>query len=100
MISYDLFEQLFMEVTKNYGVMVIDNTSKQKNNEPKSVFDKIFWYRAHSVPPPPFTIGSKQFVRFHNKSYDKEWNKKNEIIDISSLKKKKNSVKVIIKKVK
>lgn len=37
--NVQVFEQVFSEITKNYGVMVIDNTVHSKNST-----DKIFWF--------------------------------------------------------
>lgn len=39
--TYQLFEQIFDQVTENYGVMVIDNRSSSNKIE-----DCVFWYKA------------------------------------------------------
>jgi hypothetical protein len=41
--TFDKFEQVFNELTKDYGCMVIDNTVNTRN-----IVDKVFWYKAES----------------------------------------------------
>jgi hypothetical protein len=92
--TYDIFQQVFTDVTDNYGVMVIDNRIQSKN-----ITDKIFWYKAKEVPP--FKVGSNKFHKFHNASYDDNWDKK---IDMGNpfelVASKKNSIKFSIEKIK
>jgi hypothetical protein len=92
--SFDIFQQVFNEITENYGCMVINNRVHSKD-----ITEKVFWYKAKPVPD--FRIGSKRLLRFHKKTYDKEWNKKTTAFDPSSmLSKKKNSLKLVVNKVK
>jgi hypothetical protein len=92
--TFDIFQQVFTDVTDNYGVMVIDNRIQSKN-----ITDKIFWYKAKEVPP--FKVGSNKFHKFHNSSYDDNWDKK---IDTGNpfelVASKKNSIKFSIEKIK
>lgn len=89
-----IFEQVFREITDNYGVMVIDNRIHSKN-----ITDKVYWYKARDVPE--FTIGSSKYIKFHKKNYDKEWNRRLPLFDINNMvSKKKNNMKLIIEKVK
>ena len=91
--SFDIFQQVFNEITENYGVMVINNRIHSKN-----ITDKVFWYKAKPVPD--FLIGSNKLLRFHDKSYDKDWNKKVPIFDSALiLSKKRNNIKLIVDKV-
>jgi len=91
--SFDIFQQVFNEITENYGVMVINNRIHSKN-----ITDKVFWYKAKPVPD--FLIGSNKLIKFHDKSYDKEWNKKVPIFDSALvLSKKRNNIKLIVDKV-
>ena len=89
--TFDIFRQVFADITENYGVMVINNRVHSKN-----ITDKVFWYKAKTVPK--FKVGGKKFKRFHKECYDDEWNQKIEIFnpDIS----KRNSFKVCVEKVK
>ncbi len=92
--TFDIFQQVFTDITENYGVMVIDNRVHSKN-----ITDKVFWYKAKNVPS--FKVGSKKFNKFHKKSYDKEWNNKLEVFNPLSLStNKRNSVKITVDKVK
>jgi len=92
--SLAIFEEVFSEVTQNYGCMVIDNRVHSRN-----IADKVYWYRAKDVPN--FTFGSNKFIRYHKEHYDKDWNKKLPIFDPASvLAKKRNNIKLIIEKVK
>lgn len=92
--SFDIFQQVFTEVTDNFGVMVIDNRSRSKN-----ITDKVFWYKAKN--PPSFTMGSKKYKKFHKKNYDNQWNKRVPLVDnLSLMTRKKNNTKIIVEKVK
>ena len=92
--SFDIFKQVFKDVTQNYGVMVINNRIHSSN-----ITDKVFWYKAKKVPD--FRVGSKIFNKFHKKYYDPDWNKKPSIFDPNEvLSKKRNNFKVNVKKVK
>jgi hypothetical protein len=90
--SFDIFQQVFTDITENYGCMVIDNRIHSKN-----ITDKIFWYKAKEVPE--FTFGSKQVLKYHKDSYDENWNKKVQLFDPISIKKR-NSLRLIIDKIK
>ncbi len=91
--SFDIFQQVFNEITENYGVMVINNRIHSKN-----ITDKVFWYKAKPVPD--FLIGSNKLLNYHKKSYDKEWNKKTPIFDSALvLSRKRNNIKLIGDKV-
>jgi hypothetical protein len=91
--SFDIFQQVFNEITENYGVMVINNRIHSKN-----ITDKVFWYKAKPVPD--FLIGSNKLLNYHKKSYDKEWNKKVPVFDSALvLSRKRNNIKLIVDKV-
>ena len=89
--SFDIFQQVFNDITENYGIMVINNRIHSKN-----ITDKVFWYRAKDVPE--FKLGSPKFIKYHKDTYDKEWNNRLHMFDPLSV--KKNSLKLIIEKVK
>ena len=92
--NFDIFQQVFTDVTENFGCMVINNRVHSKKIE-----DKVFWYKAKEVPD--FKLGSKRFKKFHNKFYDANWNKKIPIFDLNNaVKKKRNKFKLIIEKIK
>jgi hypothetical protein len=92
--TFDIFQQVFSEITANYGCMVINNRIHSTN-----IADKVFWYKAKSVPN--FSIGSNKFYKYHKKLYDKEWDKRLVVFDPSTaLAKKKNSIRLVVDKVK
>ena len=91
--TFDIFQQVFSDLTENYGMMVIDNRVHSKN-----ITDKVFWYKAK--PTPSFSIGSNKFTKYHKNSYDDEWNKKIEVFNPADLVcKKRNSLKIMVQKV-
>jgi hypothetical protein len=88
-----IFEQVFGEITENYGVMVIDNRIHSKN-----IADKVYWYKAKDVPE--FTLGCNKYKRYHKEHYDKEWNRRLPIFDPGDMiAKKRNNIKLIIEKI-
>ena len=89
--TFDIFQQVFNELTDNYGVMVIDNRIHSKN-----LTDKVFWYKAKKVPN--FTVGCNKFKNFHKIQYDENWDRKIEIFDPINLVKK-NNLKIIVEKI-
>jgi hypothetical protein len=92
--SFQIFEQVFGEITDNYGVMVIDNRVHSKN-----IADKVYWYKARDVPE--FSIGNTKYKKYHKEHYDKEWNKKLPLFDpAEAISKKRNSIKIIVDKLK
>ena len=92
--TFEIFQQVFADVTEHYGVMVINNRVHSKN-----IADKVFWYKAKEVDT--FKIGCKKYRKFHEKQYDSSWNKKLPIFDPSAmLAKKRNSLRLIVEKVK
>jgi len=92
--SFDIFQQVFSDITENYGCMVIDNRIHSKD-----LTKKIFWYKAKNTPN--FTMGSKKYKKYHKQYYDNQWNKKLKTFNPDSLlTRKKNKCKVIVEKVK
>jgi hypothetical protein len=91
--SLESFEKVFSDITQNYGVMVIDNRVHSTD-----ITEKVYWYKAKEVPK--FTLGSKKYIKFHKKNYDKEHNTKLPLFDPNSLVRKKNNLKLIVERVK
>ena len=92
--SFDMFQQVFLDVTENYGCMVIDNRVHSKD-----ITEKVYWYKAKTTPS--FRLGSKKYRTYHKKHYDSEWNKQTKTYDDSNyVKRRKNQVKIIVEKVK
>ena len=76
--DFATFRDVFMQMTLNYGCMVIVNRGNRQG-----FLDKIFKYKAEYTSKS--TIGSRQFIKFHKLNYDEEWNKKKSIISINEL---------------
>lgn len=92
--TFDIFQQVFSDITENYGIMVINNRVHSKN-----LTDKVFWYRAKTVPS--FKLGCKKYHKFHDEAYDTEWNKRLDVFNPADLLSgKKNSLRVVVEKVK
>lgn len=90
--SYDIFEQVFSELTDDYGCMVINNRIHSKNLE-----DKVFWYKA-DVKEDNFEMGSKRYKKFHHKYYDTKWDKKVPLFDFNRSNARKNKLNVVVEK--
>jgi len=90
--KFDLFEQVFLQVTTNYGCMVINNRIRTTD-----LSKKVFWFKAKKVPN--FRIGSPAFLKFHEERYDPEYQLKQQLFDVLSYgsKKKTNIVVKLIK---
>ena len=88
--SYNLFDQVFTEVTKDYGCLVLDNLTKNKE-----LTSQAYWYKAREVPN--FKFGDKKLWRYHKKKYNKNWAKSSSIINTEDIVLKKKS-KITIKK--
>ena len=90
--TFDIFRQVFADITENYGIMVINNRVHSKN-----ITDKVFWYKAKSTPK--FQVGCKKFHKFHNNQYDSNWDNKKDLFNSNSINYK-NSVKILVEKIK
>jgi hypothetical protein len=88
----DLFEQVFLQVTENYGCMVINNRIKTTD-----ITKKVFWFKAKKVPD--FKIGIKQYHKFNEERFDPEHQNKQQLFDFLNYGSKKKS-NIIVKMVK
>ena len=92
--TFDIFQQVFSDITDDYGILVINNRIHSKN-----ITEKVFWYKAKPVPK--FKVGSNKFKKFHDNNYDEEWDKKIELYNPDQLNIcKRNSIKVVVEKIK
>ena len=92
--TFDIFQQVFTDITEDYGILVIDNRIHSKN-----ITDKVFWYKAKKVPS--FKLGNKKFHKYHKELYDDNWNNRIELFNPETLiKTKRNSLKVTVDKIK
>ena len=93
--SFDIFDQVFTEMTENHGCMVINNRVHTKNLE-----DKVFWYKADFAEVSKgFRSGSKRYWNFHKKYFDYKWDKRVPTFDLAKSKCNKNKENIIIEKV-
>ena len=91
--TFDIFQQVFSDLTDNYGMMVIDNRVHSKN-----ITDKVFWYK--SKPVESFNIGCNKYRKFHDEAYDSNWNRRLDIFDPNVLfSNKRNSIRVNVQKI-
>jgi hypothetical protein len=91
--DFNTFSQVFLDLTESYGCMVINNRIHSKD-----ITEKVFWYRAKETPN--FTIGSRNYKKYHDKKYDNNWNKKIEVFDPTMfLSRKKKSSNLVVEKV-
>nr|QBK88881.1 MAG: packaging ATPase [Mimivirus LCMiAC01] len=90
--NFNAFKQVFAQLTKNYGCMVIVNRGARKG-----FLDKVFWYRAKNETITK--MGSNQFNNFHKNNYNKDW-EENDGFDVEKYfdqKKKSNIVVDVIR---
>lgn len=68
--SFAAFRQIFNELTKDFGSMVIVNRGSRLN-----ILEKIFYYKAPNYDNMNETvkIGCQQFRMYHEKNYNKDW---------------------------
>lgn len=90
--KFDIFEQVFLQVTNNYGCMVINNRIKTTD-----LTKKVFWFRAKKVPS--FKIGIPKFLRFHDERFDPNHQNKQQLFDITNFGSKKKA-NILVKLVK
>lgn len=66
--TFNSFQQVFRELTSEYGSMVLVNRGAGGD-----ISDKVFYYKAPSINPPK--MGCQQFNKFHHDNYNKNWYK-------------------------
>lgn len=64
--SFNIFKEVFIQLTADYGCMVINN--RVKSHE---INKKVFFYKAN--PSSDFKFGSNQFNLFHKNLYDAKY---------------------------
>lgn len=96
--SLDSFKQVFQQLTDDFGALIISTKGVRKN-----ILEKIYWYKAPNLDNSGFMFGGKQFRRYHEKNYDRDWREKTDSgIDINKymLQKKKEKSLLAIEKIK
>jgi hypothetical protein len=87
----DIFDQVFLQVTDNYGCMVINNRLRSTD-----ITKKVFWYKASKRAN--FKVGSPKFIKFHDENYDPDHDKRVPFIDLNMFGRKRNSKPIIVRK--
>jgi len=94
----DTFKDVFTQVTKSHGCLVLNNRSVGDG-----FLDKVFWYRASATPPDMNMYGNKQYKYLHEKNYNKYWEDdaldKESKFNILDFAKKKNHKMAIVNKI-
>lgn len=90
--SFAMFESIFMQVTANYGCLVINNRIKSTD-----LTKKIFWFRSKKIPE--FKIGIKNYLQYHEDNYDPNYLNKNKLFDVTTFTTNKKS-NIIVKLIK
>lgn len=69
--DFKTFRDVFKELTKNYGCMVIVNRGAGA-----TIFEKIYWYKA-DITKKIYRgdLGCKQLHNFHEDNFNKDWDK-------------------------
>jgi hypothetical protein len=92
--NLDAFRQVFNILVQDNGSMVIDNRRKAQNS-----LERLFWYRAPDLSKQKCMFGGKQFRKFHEYNYDKDWRKKIRVNDyvqlVDNIKKNKGTRNII-----
>jgi len=90
--SFDFFRQVFLQVTDDYGAMVIVNRGARQN-----ILDKVFYYKADDETVNK--MGCKQFRNYHEDNYNKQWRIDSQKFDMNKLvTAKKNQPKIVVTK--
>ena len=90
--SRELFDQVFLQVTDDYGVMVINN--RLRSND---IRKKVFWYKAKKKEN--LSVGCNRFKAFHNMYYDPNHDKRLPFIDMNNFGIKKRTIVNVVKKI-
>tara|TARA_B110000208_G_C11767652_1_gene429246 strand:+ start:1353 stop:2216 length:864 start_codon:yes stop_codon:yes gene_type:complete len=86
----DIFDQVFLQVTNNYGCMVINNRLRSTD-----IKKKVFWYKAKKRKE--FKVGGDKLYDYHTKNHDKDYNNKPPIFNLNNFAYKKRAH-IIVKK--
>ncbi len=89
--SFDLFRQVFLQVTDDFGCMVIVNRGSRKD-----ILDKVFYYKAPNEDIG--VIGCEQFKKFHSKNYNQNWKEEGKAFDLKDYTKK-NKQSIVVNKI-
>ena len=66
--NFESFRQVFAGLVADYGCMVIDN-----RRDVNISLERIFWYKAPNLVGIQLKLGCKQFRKYHENNYNKNW---------------------------
>lgn len=92
--SFDFFRQVFLQITDDYGCMVIVNKGAKKN-----IFDKIFYYKAEDIKHID-KIGGGQFKKFAEYNFNPKYKELDKQFDITAYGSKQRGPSIAVKKIK
>jgi len=75
--DFNSFRQTFVQLTADFGCMVISNRGARA-----SFLEKIYWYKA-PLEQSNLSIGCAQFRKYHEDNYDENWRSKRKGLDIN-----------------
>jgi hypothetical protein len=87
--NVDIFRQVFLQITENYGCMVINNQIQTRD-----LTKKVFFYRSKEVPK--FMVGCEKYKEFNARRYNASGTSV-KTVDWGSLGTKKNKPKIYVK---
>jgi len=90
--TFDFFRQVFLQLTDDFGSMVIVNRGSRKD-----ILDKVFHFKAANDDCG--VIGCRQFKDFHEKNYNPDWQKTNDRFDMGKFTKSKSKPSVVVSKI-
>jgi hypothetical protein len=92
--DFKTFRDVFMDITKDHGCMVIVNRGSRSD-----FLDKVFWFKSKEEKFTSF--GCKQFNQFHKNNYDEKWRERHKPFDINRLadEKKRNKSRIRVEKI-
>ena len=77
--KFQVFEDVFSQITDDFGCMVIANRGARR-----SLLEKVFWYKASNIEIKDF--GCKQYQKIHEWNYDVNWrDRENSFADIEAM---------------
>ena len=83
--KFDIFDQVFNQVTDNYGCMVLDNRIRSTD-----IHKKVFWFKSKKTPE--FIVGIPRALKFHEQNFDPNHDKKTPVMDLNSLMSKRKQI--------
>jgi len=83
--KFDLFDQVFSQITDNYGCMVLNNRLRSTD-----IKKKVFWFRADV--PPKFMLGLRRTIKYNNENFDKNHDKNSQNLDLTGFGSKRRQI--------